>query len=644
MNTILSKKNFREKKWMLIIFVILWIVFIVRYPVANITQIEIEPIAQNTGVIDEITEGMTVTQHFLAKKDHFAGIGLLMATYNRDNSSQLEVSVSNEKGEKVYDQIINASEISDTAYYVVNFEDIGEACGESFTITVKSLDANEGNGITIYKTDESVSEDTYVTVNNDTQQYNLSYQLIYNNYWYKYVIMGMYLLIFMISLLVLLSLNNDLNKNFLKIALLGSLLIILNPFPHVLDESTHFFRSFCIAQGNLTGDWYNGQIGEWVSSNFLASLQNKLTIQNLVGNFSDWNQKFSSEKIFYQMKYMSSYLPINHSIAAIGIAIFRLVQAPIFLVIWGGRLADYIVYVLFTYWAIKEAKYYKSFFFCVALLPIAIFIGTSISLDMFLYASSLLLLSICMKYYFDKEVNHLTKKDSILLIVCVISIASVKYLIYCPLLLMFFFIPKEKFKSKKQYWIILAAALVIILIMLIWQLDLLHRFPYIEDRNGDVDVGRQIQYIFSNIKGTIKVFLFYMIEEWYQILQSVNIYQGFSIIGTIGFWGMLFNATITSDKYLFEDKKNKKIFMWAMAMITFIILGLIVASLYVGFTPVGANNVQGIQPRYFIPIMVPGLLCLSNIAGKHHIKNYNMKLSFLMMLGIVNLIWGILVI
>lgn len=167
-------------------------------------------------------------------------------------------------------------------------------------------------------------------------------------------------------------------------------------------------------------------------------------------------------------------------------------------------------------------------------------------------------------------------------------------MVYSPLLLCFFLIPKECFEKKQHRWMVVSA--IIMCALLVWQLLLLKRFPFTEDRNGDVNLMRQIQFVFSNIGFAIKNFLDYFLNSMFTHMQSMYIYSSITSVSSCLSVLCLLSAVIATDKKkcsLVESKWMKIVF----ASIASIITALIIVSLYAAFTPVGSYGVQGIQTR-----------------------------------------------
>ena len=61
----------------------------------------------------------------------------------------------------------------------------------------------------------------------------------------------------------------------------------------------------------------------------------------------------------------------------------------------------------------------------------------------------------------------------------------------------------------------------------------------------------------------------------------------------------------------------------ALACIVMCVIGLVWTALYLDFTPVGLNVINGVQPRYYIPLMFPVILLIENGRVRcHRVSNF----------------------
>ena len=102
---------------------------------------------------------------------------------------------------------------------------------------------------------------------------------------------------------------------------------------------------------------------------------------------------------------------------------------------------------------------------------------------------------------------------------------------------------------------------------------------------------------------------------------------------------ILLLAAIAYENHKYSLKLGQKLWILLIAIGTII---MIEASLYVAFTPVGAEFIGGIQGRYFMPIFILGLLCMCQkdnyLKGKF--SNTALTLiSFVLNLSVLNTIY-----
>lgn len=632
-----------------IALVIFWIlVLVITRPFAEENQyneMEVVNIKSNTGLTKEIDGGDILEQSFRATEDDLEAVAIGVVTYAREIASSFEISVMDERQRIIYQQTIEGTSIADNQLLKIEFEEQEDSKGKIYYVKVKNISGTAGNSISLWTADTQGNETGEFIQNGEKMDETLVFHTYYKkSYLLVQIIMWMILII--LSFVVVLNLERSDEKQFLKLSLvLGSLLLIYNPFTHPLDEPTHFFRSFCISQGDIHDEVINGDIGAYVSDNFEEIIDSRLSIVTFLNNPEVWLQKFSTEETYYIKPYMASVVPINHGIAAVGIAIGRLLGMNILMIILLGRVATFAFYVFVCYHAIKNVRHYKTFMFVVASMPISLWLAASYSADPILVACTLMFLSICFKYRFDWEEERnqqITIKDIIILALCALSIASVKYCIYVLVMLLFFIIPQKCFKSKKQYWASVALLGGAVMIVFIWQIYLLGAFPFEEDRNGYVNMKEQIKFVFSHIIYSIQNFSDYIVNSLLGHMQGLGfqdavpaITQGMGVVTIAG-------AFLAEDKYEINDRKVKKwsaIGLLSLVTVTYL---LIVAALYAGYTPVGKYGVDGVQTRYWLPLLLPVMLLISYIPVKNEIKNYEKKVSFIMIAGTLNIIAGAL--
>lgn len=616
---ITTKEKNHSRLHHFIILTIFWIVLIIYinpFGNKNLQYNAFQSIGSlhNVAPTNTFSQGVSITQEFIAQSNGFKKLEILLATYSRPNTALFTLTVQEKNGHVICREVVDSSKLSDNSFYPLVFSPQLSSKGKTYQICIEGMDGESNNSPSAWLSD--ADNDIEVVINGEPMKYSLIMQLTYEAH-------GLYVVCLILSILASLGLiivmRRANGKSFLCICLcIGLLFVFMISFVNPIDEITHFFKSYLLSSFRME-TIEDGQIGNYMSSSLYDLLSVSYRRFGINRNFRFFSQPFNEETNFYSNPYAASIIPINHCVAAIGLAIANLLHMSIGWTVIMGRLANFAFYVFVCYHAIRKVKHYKSLFFTVACLPAAIWLAAAYSTDPVLLAASLMFLAICFSYRFD-GVRQIKKSDMAILLLCCVSISSVKYMVYSPLLLCFFLIPKECFEKKQRRWMVVSA-IIIMCALLVWQLLLLKRFPFAEDRNGDVNLMRQIQFVFSNIGFAIKNFLDYFLNSMFTHMQSMYIYSSITSVSSCLSVLCLLSAVIATDKKecsLVESKWLKIVF----ASIASIITALIIVSLYAAFTPVGSYGVQGIQTRYFLPVLVPFMMVLAMSNIRNHNKNH----------------------
>ena len=78
--------------------------------------------------------------------------------------------------------------------------------------------------------------------------------------------------------------------------------------------------------------------------------------------------------------------------------------------------------------------------------------------------------------------------------------------------------------------------------------------------------------------------------------------------------------------------RTRRIFVLAGLMITLVVAGLTVFAAYIGYTPVGAAEVEGVQPRYMLPVLPLVFIALTCIPAKYQGRNFAAGSAFALLL------------
>ena len=571
------------------------------------------------GIQSELSRGTTLSQYFVAPGDNLKGFDIRFATYKRQVICRFTVSVLDEGGRAIFKEDVDASELSDFQYRHFDIPVQADSKGKQYEIRLRGVNGKPGSSIKVWG--RTPNGDDAVRINGKPGDYALDAKVYCRR---PYVYPAVFILIVALSYAVAILAAGLDERSFLWLCLLlGILFIVINPFQHPLDENTHYIKSLAISRFTPHEIIVDGESGFMLPSNvdnvYEFDLNHHLEMLSV---------PYDSPIVFYPTAYATSIIPINHMVGAVGLLLARLFHMSIGLTVWVGRLTSYLFYVVVCYFAIKNTKYYKSLIFVVAALPAALWMAASYSTDPVLLAAALLFISTCLKYRFSDEKRKITRTDMAILVGCSICVLSVKYFIYFSVVATFFFIPRECFEKNQRRNLLIAMA-VIIVVLGIWQYRLLKEFPIREKRTDDTDFGGQIAFVFGHIGFTVNNFLNWFLHNIVGHLQGTFYNSLFSNISLLCGALCILSAAVATDKYpTARIGHTRALSVYCVLSFLFVTL-LIMASLYAGFTPVGAYGIAGLQPRYFQPVMLFVTLPLALMRIENHSEHYG---TFMLML------------
>ena len=259
----------------------------------------------------------------------------------------------------------------------------------------------------------------------------------------------------------------------------------------------------------------------------------------------------------------------------------------------------------------------------------------SFSYDSVLLGCCFLLIAYLFKLIFDDK--KICVKDILIVSVLALIIGMIKY-VYLPILALAILIPKEKFSVKFNKRKVIG-----------FTTSVLVSIPIIEKLTVVVQAAEQygklrpdglyqytIAYVLHNLGDTVLVGI-------RTILENTSFYIESMIAGPLGWvdiripgviiWGFVILLLISS---FFDTKEHmlpQKV-MVSCAVITCIISALVLAAMLISYTYIGSDVINGVQGRYFLPVL-PLALCLiqnKNVIVKQSIDKEVMLLVYALQL------------
>lgn len=452
----------------------------------------------------------------------------------------------------------------------------------------------------------------------------------------------LFIFISLVSLLILYKyykkdlFNGKIECLFLVISLLfGTLMIILQPktTSYSWDDQIHFTESYRIFEFDGLTEWSEGisvmsEVDQFENVNTIEErkLQNEfLNNSNKIVKVENNSPLITYNQVGYLLPgfilKLSSILNINFT-TSFSIAKFVILLS----------------YSFMMYLAIKTIPRGKRILSFIGLFPSVLFLATQFSYDPPIIAGIALFVSVLLDIIENKRKVDLF--TSLLLLIPLIIACFIKA-IYIPLILLILFIPKDRFDNYKQNVIFkIGSTLICVLLVFTFVFPTLTLPSSLGDlRGGNTSTSGQLSTIINNPFGYIEVLKNTAGVEFIDKLLGPDTIYNYSYIEVFNnnlyyliLIGLVF--IIITDSYNKNENKFLKVF--TLLLILGIIL-LIWTALYLSFTPVGETVINGVQNRYFIPLLFPLILiCFSNCKIKN---NYSLKKYDMVIFSLINFVY-----
>ena len=402
---------------------------------------------------------------------------------------------------------------------------------------------------------------------------------------------------------------------FLAIGLIfGLKLVFVNPPWQTNDEDRHFFNAYALSRGHIGPKLENEKLGYRMPTNLCEAVNSfqgirfsKTTVIPKDELKELTNQSLEEDKVSFCPNATSAISPFPYIPAAIAIKIGQVFNSnPIWLG-WWARIGSLLAYLLIIFFAIRITPQFKPLLMVVALSPMALYQGASVTYDALSFAFLFLLFALIIKYYFQK--TPITLKQVMIFFLVALAHRFSKdgyFVLYFAL----FAISITKFESKKIYF--LAFPLLLIASFLpsfLWNAYIasLHYPDAVFSgfqKDFKFDGALNIKYHLQNPLHAAALFFqntFSQGKEW--IRGSIGRF-GYSYTALPG--AIIFLQVLVYITTVLLEKPGKILSLkFRVALLGVAVLGL--AALIFGaliiLSPVGANMIFGLQGRYFTPIL-----------------------------------------
>lgn len=327
---------------------------------------------------------------------------------------------------------------------------------------------------------------------------------------------------------------------------------------------------------------------------------------------SNWDEKIGD---LPDKPTVSSHIPVRTSPLvylpqALGMTIARLIGLDAMGLINMAKFMNLLLYSLLIALSIKILPFGKHILYAVSLLPMSLHLAASMSYDAMIIALySVFIAKILAMAYTDKPIKLL----DLLSLCALIAVCGPCKIVYSLLVALYLLIPMKKF-SKKRYYVLGFVAIMLTMLIAMYMVNASTIASYATVESGKAFGNEKQNYGLIEVLTwpSLLVRMFYNTLIW----EFDNYY-----LGLIGYSLSNLDEVLSVPYILVSvfglgilaialyDKKELPIAhrLW----IVFIILGIVAGielSMLVAWTKRGSEVIEGVQGRYFLPVL-PALLC-----------------------------------
>lgn len=310
-----------------------------------------------------------------------------------------------------------------------------------------------------------------------------------------------------------------------------------------------------------------------------------------------------------------------------------------------GRIFNLLAFALTFFIAIRVVPAKKTLFAIIGLIPSSLFFAANYSYDPWLISMTALGCALLFREMWSNKKHFSLRKIAPSLLVSSLGIA-VKAT-YFPVLGLFLLMPQNKFRTKKQratyYAIVIAVALLLLVSFAL---------PFLfagssntgDARGGDgVNPIGQVAFILGDPIGYGAMLAQYFASTYFSPSYAPSFLLNYAYLGQIGSgysqtaWILIYGwipfftplaCALTDGSKLSAKTAGIGQSVWSATMFLFSLV-LVATAMYVSFTPVGHDTVNGCQARYILPLLVPALACIFNNKHQPILADSATKMLFL---------------
>ena len=317
----------------------------------------------------------------------------------------------------------------------------------------------------------------------------------------------------------------------------------------------------------------------------------------------------SNAKLFlgiHRRDISQTYRLIGHIPSGIGIFFGKVLGLPWSVTFIMGRLGNLFAYSTIVYHSIKRLKYGKYVVSVIALTPTIFYAAANYSYDSWVFAWLLLGTSYFLSQLHEPNEKASLKDLAIMILSYVIGLGPKA--VYFPVMFILFFVGKNKIVNPRyllNYRMIVA--ICILLIVSSFAVPFFSAPEIVTDMRGGENVSSpdQLSWILQNPFNYSQILIKHLLN-YLNPMRVGLLLANYSFIGRASHYGVSIAIFFTLITFFDNSKDGIYKINWirfgALACSTVTIV-LFSTALYIGYTPVGHQTINGVQYRYLLPLL-----------------------------------------
>lgn len=565
------------------------------------------------------------SQTFLCETRNLYGIMVPLDMKKVQKGDMAKVTVKDSKKKELLQKEIPLDTLKKKKLTLTFPERLSNVRQETFLIEIEVLKMDKDSEIYFYTTRKGYYEDGNLKIGETAKKEDICFtQLVSSTDFLRGMAFGggiFVLVIFTLFYYLICEKKVSLEKWYPAIFMVLAILYSITMTPFSLpDEAAHYYSAYEVSN-KLMGQSSKkeGIINMRAEDAQLVGLDEELSKRTYATVVSELGHLQKSDKIMEVEQETVGVPDYFYLPSAIGITLARLLHLDTVWMMYIGRLFNTIAFAVLAYIGLRQIPFSKLMYMVVGISPIVLHQVCGFSYDAVIYGLSFLFIGMVLKLIYQSE--NVTWKEIAVLAVIGAFFAPSKSGAYLPICFLACLIPAKKFASKKKYLAGIGTALAVptaafgVNFIVNSMKTIGTAAQNVVEWTGTAKVTYTISDVIMHPKGFAFILVRTFVEKgdslimstFGSIMGSYNIYMFTPWV--VAFIILLLVANLKpEEEEMFLDAKHK---IW-MGLLVLGSIVLVAVGMFIGWTPNDSGVIEGIQGRYFIPVLPMIMLILRN--------------------------------